>query len=225
MGHEENVYLPRVVPDLPRVRQAALGGLHTVVLTCEGEVHTCGYGGFGALGHGGYGREKTLKKVEGLEGVVHVAAGGAHSGAVTESGSVYTWGRDEGDHRLGHPWQQSQFESESESDSVPRPSEVSGLPSTVRTLALGGFFSAALTCHGQIWTWGEAVGVVLPLWIWEGGGVWRWRLGASMRRLWTRVAVCGPGGGGVTVSWVTPPSRRREWLGEWREEGWREGKW
>lgn len=48
-----------------------------------------GYGGFGALGHSVYHRELFPKLVKGSwEGTIkHIATSGAHTAAVTESGS------------------------------------------------------------------------------------------------------------------------------------------
>ena len=63
-------------------------------------------------------------------------------------GVVYSWGRDEGEGRLGHAEADRLGENE-----VPYPMAVPGLP-PVHTLACGGFFTVALTKEGGVWSWG-----------------------------------------------------------------------
>lgn len=50
-----------------------------------------GFGGFGALGHGSYEKVVTPKLVDGravgMENIVHIAAGGAHTAAVSAAGT------------------------------------------------------------------------------------------------------------------------------------------
>ena len=69
---------------------------HTVVLTADSRVWTCGKGNSGQLGHGDTVHKLVLTQVgvEHFKGVriVMVAAGFAHSAAVGEDGSVCTWG-------------------------------------------------------------------------------------------------------------------------------------
>ncbi len=68
-------------------------------------------GDYGKLGHGNTVTQKVPKQVLGpLAGkvVVFISAGYRHSAAVTDDGSLYTWG--EGDFgRLGHGDSQSRF--------------------------------------------------------------------------------------------------------------------
>ena len=68
-------------------------------------------GDYGKLGHGNTVTQKVPKQVLGsLSGkvVVFISAGYRHSAAVTDDGSLYTWG--EGDFgRLGHGDSQSRF--------------------------------------------------------------------------------------------------------------------
>eukprot|EP00897_Mesotaenium_endlicherianum_P000217 jgi/Mesen1/10196/ME000766S09563 len=140
-GDEEPQYSPRLHKGLPPVRLASLGGLHTAAVTVEGGLYTWGFGGFGALGHGEYTRQISPRLVEGAwmkggEAIVQVSAGGAHTAVVSDSGAVYTFGRDEGEGRLGH----------ADADrSVSSPGLWRGC---------GGFFTAALTTEGEVYTWG-----------------------------------------------------------------------
>uniref|UniRef100_A0A453LMT7 Uncharacterized protein n=1 Tax=Aegilops tauschii subsp. strangulata TaxID=200361 RepID=A0A453LMT7_AEGTS len=111
-----------------------------------------GYGGFGALGHYVYHRELLPRKVNGPWGgkIVHIATSGAHTAAITESGELYTWGRDEGDGRLGL----GSGGGPGEAGSLSVPSKVTALPVPVAAVACGGFFTLALTSDGQLWSWG-----------------------------------------------------------------------
>ncbi|KAJ7519002.1 hypothetical protein O6H91_20G018700 [Diphasiastrum complanatum] len=151
LDSEVSKYVPTLVGNTSAVRSVAMGGLHSVILTENGAVYTCGYGGFGALGHGVYQRELQPRLVEDLESekLVHIAAGGAHSAAVSESGDVYTWGRDEGEGRLGHGNEDLMNEGV-----LAVPLKVQELPEPIVVVACGGFFTMALTLDGQLWSWG-----------------------------------------------------------------------
>ncbi|KAH9322498.1 hypothetical protein KI387_017137 [Taxus chinensis] len=151
LGTEETMYRPTLNPNLDCVRSVALGGLHSAALTEQGELFTWGYGGFGALGHSVTHRELLPKQVRNhWEGrIVYVASSGAHTAAITESGELYTWGRDEGEGRLG-------LGSEGGPDEgvLASPAKVKALPVPVAAISCGGFFTLALTSEGQLWSWG-----------------------------------------------------------------------
>ncbi|XP_024544935.1 ultraviolet-B receptor UVR8 [Selaginella moellendorffii] len=148
---EFNQYKPYVNPRIKRVQMASAGGLHNIALTEVGNVYTWGYGAFGALGHGSYERELLPRLLEGpwKDRIVHVSAGGSHSAAVTESGELYTWGRDEGEGRLGHGNPDIMDEG-----ALSRPTKVQALDVPIASVYCGGFFTMALTKSGQLWSWG-----------------------------------------------------------------------
>uniref|UniRef100_A0ACD5XZ33 Uncharacterized protein n=1 Tax=Avena sativa TaxID=4498 RepID=A0ACD5XZ33_AVESA len=153
LGDEASAFVPRANPNLGSdLRVLALGGIHSAALTASGDVFTWGYGGFGALGHYVYHRELLPKKVNGpWEGkIAHIATSGAHTAAITDSGELYTWGRDEGDGRLGL----GSGGGPGEAGSLSVPSKVNALPVPVAAVACGGFFTLALTSDGQLWSWG-----------------------------------------------------------------------
>mgnify|MGYP001571837648 CR=1 FL=1 len=81
--------------------------------------------------------------VPGLQNVVAVAAGGAHSLAVTADGAVWAWGAN-GSGQLGDA---------STADSAV-PVQVRGL-SGIIAVAAGDRHSLALTADGVMWAWGE----------------------------------------------------------------------
>ncbi|KAH6755370.1 Regulator of chromosome condensation family protein [Perilla frutescens var. hirtella] len=152
-GHENSVFVPALNPNLESdVRSIALGGLHSVALDVSGHVYTWGYGGFGALGHSVYHRELLPKLVDGSwDGeMCHIATSGTHTAAITKSGKLYIWGRDEGDGRLGlGPGRGPDF-----AGGLSTPSEVKAMPEPVAAVSCGGFFTMALTEGGQLWNWG-----------------------------------------------------------------------
>lgn len=152
LGHENSTFIPTLNPCLDSVRSVALGGLHSVCLTSLGQVFTWGYGGFGALGHSVYHRELLPRLVEGIsnEKICHIATSGAHTAATTDSGKLYTWGRDEGDGRLGL----GPNRGPNEGGGLSIPSKVKALPVHVASVCCGGFFTTALTEEGQLWNWG-----------------------------------------------------------------------
>lgn len=65
-------------------------------------------------------------------------------------GKLYTWGRDEGDGRLGL----GPGRGPNEGGGFSIPSEVKALPVPVAAVSCGGFFTTVLTEEGQIWNWG-----------------------------------------------------------------------
>ncbi|OWM73833.1 RCC1 domain-containing protein RUG3, mitochondrial isoform X1 [Punica granatum] len=151
-GHENPVFEPSLNPNLDGVSCMALGGLHSVALTSAGQVFTWGYGGFGALGHSVYHRELLPRLVEGSwDGAIwHIATSGTHTAAVTQSGELYTWGREEGDGRLGL----GPGRGPDQTGGLSIPSKVKALPVAVVSVSCGGFFTMALTEEGQVWNWG-----------------------------------------------------------------------
>lgn len=152
-GHENPVFVPTLNPNLEsKLKSIALGGLHSVALDVLGRVFTWGYGGFGALGHSVYHRELLPKLVEGSwDGeICCIATSGTHTAAITKSGKLYIWGRDEGDGRLGLGPGCGPDHAGGNST----PSEVKALPVPVAAASCGGFFTMALSEEGQLWNWG-----------------------------------------------------------------------
>ncbi|XP_053683930.1 uncharacterized protein LOC128734002 [Sabethes cyaneus] len=78
-----------------RVAQVAVGLEHCLLLTSNGDVYSWGGGLRGQLGNGEITLHQELPQlVEALAGVkiVHIAAGGWHSVAVSSFGDLYSWG-------------------------------------------------------------------------------------------------------------------------------------
>lgn len=133
------------------VLMVACGAEHTVVLGTSGWVWTFGDGLFGRLGHGDE-VEKFVptRIVEGMfsgSKIVMVAAGRAHTMAVSAEGAVFAWGSGGGG-RLGV--------NDEEDRLVPAlvSSECFSSDKVV-LVAGGGGHSVAVGHRGQVWTWGH----------------------------------------------------------------------
>ena len=104
-------------------------------------------GRLGWYGHGEDLPDQLLpKKVEVLtdQRVITVAAGGAHSLAITADEAVWSWGGG-GLGKLGHGDTQYQ----------PLPKKVEGFPGHhIVAVSAGVYHSLALTADGAVWSWG-----------------------------------------------------------------------
>lgn len=153
LGHGNRISLdkPRLIDALKakRIRDIACGSGHSAAIASNGELYTWGLGEYGRLGHGDAITQLKPKLVEGLIGqrVIQVACGSrdAQTMALTENGSVYSWG--DGDFgKLGRGG----------SDGCYTPllvDRLSGLG--VVQVECGAQFSLALTKYGEVWTWGK----------------------------------------------------------------------
>ncbi len=90
---------PSAIPPSPqhmsRVAHIAAGFHHTVMLTRDGHVYTCGRGTMGACGHGVFTDVYYPQRVMALpvhDAITHIACGQHHTVALSTSGHVWTWG-------------------------------------------------------------------------------------------------------------------------------------
>mmetsp|Transcript_11901 Transcript_11901/g.35616 ORF Transcript_11901/g.35616 Transcript_11901/m.35616 type:complete len:420 (+) Transcript_11901:310-1569(+) len=107
---------------------------------------TFGCGDFGRLGHGSIAPEQVPRAIAALasQDIRHIAAAGAHTSIVTESGEVWTAGLNDAG-QLGH--------SPGE-ESVNEPRRVD-LPDAASFITAGHYHTVALTTAGELWTWGR----------------------------------------------------------------------
>jgi alpha-tubulin suppressor-like RCC1 family protein/subtilisin family serine protease len=143
-GTYTNRNVPTRVAGLSNVKDIAAGRYHGLALEEDGTVWAWGHGYFGQLGSGaGTFSSNVPARVEGLSGVVEIAAGGYYSLALEQDGTVWAWGRNYagelGDGTTKHKY---------------APVRVAGL-TNVKDISAGGIHGMALEGDGTVWTWGS----------------------------------------------------------------------
>ncbi|ETW01763.1 hypothetical protein, variant 2 [Aphanomyces invadans] len=132
------------------------GSRHTLALTTTGDVYSWGWGQMGQLGLGHHKSTNLPTKVPFFDEckikLVHVSAGGCHSGAVTDQGQVYMWGE-------AH-WGQLGLSAdliEHLHQATPVLCKVIPGNSTdkIVSLSCGGTHTVALSEQGHVYTWGR----------------------------------------------------------------------
>jgi len=128
------------------VTAISAGGGHSCALTSAGGVKCWGSNYLGELGDGTTTRRLTPVGVSGLAGgVAGIAAGEAHSCALTSAGAVKCWGYN-GYGQLGDGTTTDRH----------APVAVSGLAAGVRAITAGGYgHTCALTSAGEVKCWGR----------------------------------------------------------------------
>eukprot|EP01083_Nonionella_stella_P107539 311542_1 len=127
----------------------ACGGSHTLILTTNHDVLSCGSGGSGKLGHGNEDNQNIPKPIEALKSkdIINIAAGQNHSLCVSKDGEVYTFG--DGDYgRLGH----------GNTDNQMVPKEVQFFKDKnikIRECVGGYYHSGAISMNGEVYLWGK----------------------------------------------------------------------
>ena len=154
LGHDDEQ--PRLLPTAlgrggfggAKVVVVACGTAHTMAVTAEGGVWTCGRNADGQLGHGGRVYTPVFTRVASScfdgERIVMGACGDKHSIVASEAGRVWTWGAG-GSGRLGH---------NSEADLL-APAVLPLAARKIVTVAAGHAHTLAVGDDGVLVLWGE----------------------------------------------------------------------
>lgn len=134
--------------------QVAAGREHSLVLTSTGQLYSFGVNQYGQLGRatsGGVHATPELVALPGATGpVAQIAAGGQHSLALTSTGQLYAFGRNE-EGQLGN----------TTNNNTPNPNEtptqvsLPGASGPAVQVAGGGDFTLVITSTGQLYAFGE----------------------------------------------------------------------
>ncbi|CAE7641404.1 Herc4, partial [Symbiodinium microadriaticum] len=142
------------------VNEVHCGEVHTLFFDRgKGEVWACGVAAYGRLGIGANWSDQdalTPQLIqEAFEGerVVQISAGFSHSLALTESGRVFSWGRND----LGQLGLGDSFTDMYSMEDYPRLVESSKMTDKVVQISAGKGVSAALTESGKIFHWGHNI--------------------------------------------------------------------
>ncbi|NDI35183.1 S-layer homology domain-containing protein [Chengkuizengella sediminis] len=138
------------VNDGVMITQVTTGRYHTVVLASDGTVYTWGENEYGQLGDDTIEQKNEPQEitVEVNDGAMiqEVSAGGLHTVALANDGTVYTWGNNESG-QLGY---------QTTGDYQDIPQEVTSLvEKTVEKVSAGGLHTVALVSDGTVYTWGN----------------------------------------------------------------------
>lgn len=143
---------PRQVSELPvpdiSIQDIKAGDSHTVILSNDGKLFTCGSNEYGQLGHESL-TQRRLNLVSSLGAytIKSISCGANHCLAVDEWGKVFSWGTNDTG-QLGH--------NQSEVSQLGTPKLIKGLGTVnVIQIASGANHNLALTKGGQLYAWGD----------------------------------------------------------------------
>eukprot|EP01034_Spumella_vulgaris_P025371 gene25371-31823_t len=146
-----------------KAASVSCGRHHTLILTDDGEILTCGVGEYGRLGTGSSSDALIPLPIDSLGDVdiVQIAAGYDHSLALTASGTILSWGRNQSG-QLGHLDSNLDIYS---MESLPRAIDADSIASNnshgyvsaaikFTQVAAGTNRSAAVSADGLLFVWG-----------------------------------------------------------------------
>mmetsp|Transcript_37878 Transcript_37878/g.121885 ORF Transcript_37878/g.121885 Transcript_37878/m.121885 type:complete len:346 (+) Transcript_37878:57-1094(+) len=137
-------------PELGQAHAVAAGSLHSLILSQTGQVWSCGAGWEGPLGHGNEASLCVPTRIPALADVPisMIAAGRAHSLAISADGALYSWGWGKSG-QLGH--------GDRASVHVPRRVEAIAPPLVALQVVAGDAHTVVLCGTGHVYTFGQAL--------------------------------------------------------------------
>jgi len=78
-----------------KIKEVACGARHTLAVSCDEQIYSWGYNGFGQLGHGDHADRHIPSLIDSLapQTIKAISGGGFRSCALTTEGVAYTWGQ------------------------------------------------------------------------------------------------------------------------------------
>ena len=149
-GTWSSVFLPTRLDTITTgVVQISAGGSHSLAVDTSGSVWAWGRDLFGQLGDSPVASDSNLpRRLTSISDVRSVAAGNAHSLALTNDGKVYAWGRNN-ERQLGD------FTTTDRFVPVPVTSNPAGVTDPMSFITAGDAHSMAISQHGQLFGWGR----------------------------------------------------------------------
>lgn len=143
------------IEELPsNIRQIECGQDHSMFLTEDGKLFSCGWGADGQTGLGHYNNQSQPAQLKGdIQGVKLIKVSGCADTvlALDDRGNVFGWGNTE----------YAQFRilanCESEQFNLPRHLEMIDVPGKIIDIAAGGTVCAVLNDKGQVYVWGFGI--------------------------------------------------------------------
>lgn len=135
--------------DNKKIVDVECGQDHTMVLTDDGSVYSCGWGADGQTGLGYFNNQSQFSKVQGdisSERIVKLSSKGDFVLALNEKGDVFGWGNCE--------YGQLILEYDEQQTSVPRFIKMCNILGQIIDVAAGGTFCMVLNAKGEIYVWG-----------------------------------------------------------------------
>ena len=153
-------------PPNPRAvecKEVYLGADHTILVSRDGDVYSCGRGDSGQLGHGALSHHFEPTRIDAVlhDKIVRVATAGARTVGVSEHDNFYMWGKGWGDGHGG-------VKSETHAQVQPTPTAVPALSKKcIVSLEIGAEHGVACDNIGTVYTFGSSndhlqLGTVTP---------------------------------------------------------------
>ena len=93
LGHNQNVSLPKPIPNLPKIKMVSCGYNFTVCVDCEGFIWSFGENEWdGQLGTGNTTDFNVPQKIQDIPPVLSVACGSDHILFITNDSDLWSWG-------------------------------------------------------------------------------------------------------------------------------------
>lgn len=150
-GTLEKILLPKLTQGFSDAQMIEAGQYCTFSVSPDGSVKACGKGSYGRLGLGDSNNQSMPKKLvlephRNMKKVSSSKGSDGHTLAITVEGEVFSWG--DGEYgKLGH--------GNSATQKYPKMIQGPLVGKVVACVSAGYRHSAAVTCDGELYTWGE----------------------------------------------------------------------